>query len=72
MLPPIGVLSIVPPSISGVLISGLVKVLFVSVAVETVETKTPSPPSGNVSVLVALWACGAPISVCAWAFELSQ
>jgi len=54
VLPPIGVSSIVPPSISGVLISGLVKVLFVSVAVETVETKTPSLPSGNVSVLVAL------------------
>ena len=36
------------------LIFGEVKVLFVTVAVETVDSKTPLEPSGNVRVLVAL------------------
>ena len=33
---------------------GLVSVLFVTVAVETVDNNTPLLPSGNVSVFVAL------------------
>ena len=42
--PPINVPSIVPPSISGVLISGLVRVLFVNVSVaEMVDSLTSLP-----------------------------
>ena len=53
-----------PESISA--ITGVVKVLFVSVAVELTETNLASPPLlGNVRVFVALSECGAPISVCA-------
>ena len=47
-------------------ILGVVKVLFVSVAVEAVETNLASPPvPGNVRTLLAPSECGAPISVCA-------
>ena len=46
------------------LITGLVKVLFVSVAVEVVETNLALPPvPGNVRTLSAPSECGAPISV---------
>ena len=44
-------------------IVGAVKVLFVRVAVEVVETKTPSLPDGSVRTLFADSECGAPISV---------
>ena len=54
-------------------IFGEVKVLFVSVAVEDVDTNLASPPVlGNVKVFEALSEWGAPITVCAWALELSQ
>ena len=47
-----------PESISA--ITGVVKVLFVSVAVELTETKSASPPVlGNVKVFDALSECGA-------------
>ena len=53
-----------PESISA--ITGVVNVLFVSVAVEVVETNLASPPvPGNVRTFVAPSECGAPISVCA-------
>ena len=46
-------------------ILGDVKVLFVRVAVELVETKRASPPVlGNVRVFVAVSECGAAIIVC--------
>ena len=45
-------------------ITGVVNVLFVSVAVEAVETKSTSPPVlGNVKVFEALSECGAACSV---------
>ena len=47
-------------------ITGVVNVLFVSVAVEAVETKSTSPPVlGSVRVFEALSECGAACSVCA-------
>ena len=53
-----------PESISAM--TGVVNVLFVSVAVELVETNLASPPLlGSVKVLDAASECGAPISVCA-------
>ena len=52
--------------IVGELIVGLVNVLFVSVAVEAVDTKSTSPPVlGSVKVFEALSECGAACSVCA-------
>jgi len=48
VLTPIVALSIVPPSITGVLISGLVKVLFVSISAELIVTKFSTvPPTVN-------------------------
>ena len=48
-------------------------VLFVSVAVDAVETNLVSPPVlGSVKVLDALSECGAPCSVCACALLDSQ
>ena len=47
-----------PESISAII--GVVNVLFVSVAVEAVETKSTSPPVlGSVKVFEALSECGA-------------
>ena len=47
-------------------ITGLVNVLFVTVAVEVAESSFEFPPLlGNVRILSPLSACGAPISVCA-------
>ena len=52
---------------------GDVKVLFVNVAVEAVETKSTSPPVlGSVKVFEALYECGAACNVCAWALADSQ
>ena len=46
-------------------IFGDVNVLFVSVAVEAVDTSLASPPElGNVRTLFALSECGAAIIVC--------
>ena len=53
-----------PESISA--ITGVVNVLFVSVAVEVVETKRALPPvPGSVRVFVAPSECGAATSDCA-------
>ena len=52
-----------PESIS--VIIGVVNVLLVSVAVETVDSKVPLPPSGNNKVFEADWEWGAPWRVCA-------
>ena len=49
---PITVLSMVPPSISGVLITGLVKVLFVNVSVPSCVANLV-PVEGNTKVLLA-------------------
>jgi hypothetical protein len=52
-----------PESIS--VITGFVNVLFVSVAVDEVETNLASPPElGSVRVLDALSECGAAIIIC--------
>ena len=56
----------IPAFAIGVVSIGVVKVLFVSVAVDAVETKSTSPPVlGSVKVLEALSECGAACSVCA-------
>jgi hypothetical protein len=56
----------IPAFAIGVVNVGVVKVLFVSVAVDAVETKSTSPPVlGSVKVLEALSECGAACSVCA-------
>ena len=47
--------------------------MFVSVAVEAVETKSTLPPvAGNVKVFDAEAECGAACNVCACALEDSQ
>ena len=65
MSPLLAVAKLAEPMVAP-LIVGVVKVLFVSVAVEVAETSFASPPLlGSVKVLDADSACGAPISVCA-------
>ena len=60
-----------PESISA--ITGVVNHMFVSEAVELVDTKRASPPVlGSVNVLDALSECGAPCTVCACALLDSQ